>query len=235
MATLTSLLSRVENILADQSNDTLKDDEVIEGIRQALDVYSKARPYSKITTLVPAATGREIDISSITDLLNIERVWIPYTASSPEYPPRWRSFEHWQDVKILYINDDDGTPTTTQTARIFYTAKQTLQDLDDAASTTFSLDDESMICKGAAGYAILSRAREATEEVTIDTNTEVSDQIIKWATLCIDEFKEILGIDKILGTSGSESTGPAIVTVKRLTRSGFFDEDYPTQQPAISS
>ena len=230
--TLAALRDRVEQILADSSNTILATDAVDEGIRQALDIYSKARPFLAITTLTLASDTREIDVSSITGLLNISRVWLPYDSSVTQFPAKWRSFEHWQDQDILYIDDEEGTPITDQVARVFYTKKQTLNGLDSETTTTFADDDETLIAKGSAGYAILARAREVTEVVVLDDQVPLSKQIMEWAKMQIATFESILGV----GVQAAEGdTGPATVTVKRLTRESFYDEDYPPEPEPIAT
>ncbi len=240
-ATLTSLRDRIEEILADDANAIWAADTIDEGIRLALDTYSKARPYQAIDTLTLAADGREIDVSGVTGLLNITRVWLPYTAATPEHPPRWRVFEHWQDAQILYIEDDvEGTPTNPlgfgapssgDVARLFYTQKQTLNGLDSATATTFADDDESMIAWAASGYAILTEATKATKHAQIDAMVPISEQLRKLAEMRIKTFMDQLGLT---GGDGS-GTGdrPAKVTVKRLTRQSFYQSGYPGQQPEI--
>lgn len=227
MATTLALLKvRVSEMLDDTALAVFDSDAVDEGIRQALDIYSKVRPFSEITTLTLASDTRELDVSSITDLLNVDRVWLPYTVATPEFPPQWRNFEHWQDQQIIFFNDE-GSPTSGQIARIFYTAKQTLNGLDSATVTTFQDDDESLIAMGSAAYTVLGNARDTTETVTIDSNTQVSAQIIEWAKARMKDYRNMLGLDQVA------ETRPAKITVKNLTRRGFFSFDEPAQQESI--
>lgn len=219
-ATLTSLMARVEQLIADTANVVLSEAALTEGIRQALDIYSKARPGQAVTTLTLSAAGPEIDISGLTNLLNISRVWLPYTAASPENPPLWRNFEHWQDLKILYVQDYN--PAAAEVARIFYTQKQTLDGLDSAIITTFADDDETLIAMGAAGYTVVARAREITEVVALDQQVPLSKQLLDWARFMIGEFKSNAGIGggKVVGTVGP-------VVMKRLRRDSFYADTYP--------
>ncbi len=227
MATTLALLKvRVSEMLDDTGLAEFDSEAIDEGIRQALDIYSKVRPFSDITTLALSSDTRELDISSVTGLLNVDRAWLPYTAATPEHPPKWRNFEHWQDQQVLYFYDE-GTPITGQVARIFYTTKQTLNGLDSETVTTFAADDESLIAMGGAAYTVLGNARATTEQVTIDTNTQVSDQIIKWAKARMSDFRSMLGLDQ------DDGAKPACVTVKNLTRRDYFSFDEPAQQGAI--
>lgn len=226
-ATLTSLRDRVEQLIADTSNVVLSTAALEEGIRQALDIYSKARPLVAVSLFAISDDIAEVNISSLTGLLNISRVWLPYTATSPENPPLWRNFEHWQDLNILYLID--YMPAIGDVARIFYTKKQTLNGLDGATVTTFAADDETLLAMGAAGYAVVARAREITEVVALDQQVPLSKQLLDWARFMIGEFKGALGITGGVGGvkpgEKSQATGP--VVMKKLRRDSFYADTYP--------
>lgn len=226
---LSDLREQIEQILSDQSNEVFNRNDIENGVRQALAVYSSARPRQAIGTIELAADGREISLASLEDLINVVRVWLPYTATNPEYPPRWRTFEHWQDAGVLYLSDEE-TPASGQVARVFYTLRQTLSGLDSATSTTIALDDEFLLASGSAGYAVRSRSRKTTEIVTVGASAQVSDQLLKWSELVIKDFARALGL--AVDSRRSES-GPAEVVVKRLTRKKFYQSDWPDQQRGI--
>src|SRR5438105_690697 len=92
-ATLTTLEARVKNLLAaSASATTWATANIDEGIRQALEEYSRARPQTVAGSITPAANTREFSIAALTGLLSVARVWFPYTSTSPEYPPNWIEF-----------------------------------------------------------------------------------------------------------------------------------------------
>jgi len=194
-ATLTTLRDRVELMIADVSNVTFSTGAIDEGIRQALHRYSKRRPLSVITTLNIATTGREVSVASLTGLLGVSEVWLPYTAASPEQPPLRRGFELWFDQNVLYFPYDANggfEPTAGEVARIFYSKLQTLSGLDSATVTTIPLDDETLLATGAAGYTVLPRAREATETVMLTEQVPISAQLMAWAKMKLEEFEASL-------------------------------------------
>lgn len=194
-ATLTTLRDRVELMIGDVSNVTFSTTAIEEGIRQALHRYSKKRPLQAITTLTLAATGREVSVSSISGLLGVSEVWLPYTAASPEQPPNIRAFELWFDQQVLYFpyGDNGGyEPTSGEVARIFYSKLQTINGLDSETTTTIPLDDETMLAKGAAAYTVLPRARSATETVMLAEQVPISAQLMAWARMMLDEFESAL-------------------------------------------
>jgi hypothetical protein len=184
-ATLATLRDRVEQILMDSGNAIWSTGDVDEAIRQALAEYSKIRPLQAVTTVNVAATAHELDISTVTGLIGVLRVWCPYTAADPEDPPSWRDFEHWTDLDILYFPDE---VEAGDVARIFYDKVQALKDLDSAAATTFPDEDESLLATGAAGYAALSRALDLGEQVTLDR--DVPTKAKTWAGQKLQEFRQ---------------------------------------------
>jgi hypothetical protein len=161
-------------------------DNLDEAVRKALDEYSKVNPRRVIGTVTLASSGREVDVSGLSGLIQVSRVWLPYTAASPEHPPNGRRFEHWFEEQKLFFPDDDE-PQSGEVARVFYLAQQTLNGLDAATSTTFPPDDETMLLTGCAGYAATSRAVDLIEQVTRDRLT--AQQIRAWGLGKLQEFR----------------------------------------------
>ena len=201
-ATLATLRDRVELILADSGNAIWSTGDIDEGIRQALHEYSKTRPLRAVDTLSISADGREIDISSLTDLLSVREIWCDYTAADPEDPPNRRAFMFWPDQSKLYVNDV-YEPQNGDTMRVFYTKMQTLNGLDSATATTVDLDDESLIAIGAAGYAATSRAVDLAEQVTLDRLT--AQQVRAWGLSKMQEFRS--GLKKVAERQSLETRG----------------------------
>lgn len=187
MATLGTLQERVALKLGDTGNDIWTTDDLEEAIRAALHEYSKTRPRQAVELLTLAAGGREIDVSGIDGLLQVVDLWLPYTVSAPEFPPNRRPFRHWPDLGLLVVVDESFQPAAGQTARVFYTAMQALEDLDEATETTVPADDESLLVTGAAGHAATSRAVDLAEQVTIDRLT--SQQVRAWGLNQLQEFR----------------------------------------------
>ena len=155
-------------------------DDLDEAIRWALHRYTKINPQRAITTVTLSAAGREVDISSVTDYLEIERVWWDYDSTDPAFPPRWRDFELWPG-DILFIKDGDE-PASADVVRIFYHKLQTLQSLDSASVTSLPLDDDNLIVVGAAGYATQERIQEVE-------GRQIPTRLREWAQARIVEFE----------------------------------------------
>ena len=159
--TLAALRDRVEQTLRDPTNRLFSTDDVDEGIRQALYAYSQALPYETTSSVAVSSSTREIDLSAITGLIAVTRVWWDYDSSDPQHPPNWRQFELWPG-DTLWINDSDE-PQAGDTIRLWYHALHTLDGLDGKTSTTIPTVHESTLVIGAAAYAIQARGTVAAE------------------------------------------------------------------------
>lgn len=187
-ATLVTLRDRVEQTLHDTGNTTWSTAELDEAIRHAIDEYTQVAPHRAITTLTLAASGREIDISGIANLITVSRVWWEYTAANPEYPPQWREFEQWAGG-ILRI-DAGREPQTGDVVRIFYTGRHTLTDLDGASVTTIPDEHISLIVTGAAGHAACSHALSLAPLANVDG--WVHKRFNEWGASKLDQFRALL-------------------------------------------
>jgi hypothetical protein len=174
---LATIRDRVEARLQDASNERWSTDDLDEAIRTALEQYSKYNPHHKLDTVNISTAGREIDISSITDDLQIEKVWWDYDSGDPSYPPNFRQFEVWPG-DVLFI-DDRTAPASGDVVRIWYTAMHTIEDLDSATETTIPADDEGTIVTGACHFAAHTRVVELAEEIT--AHDDVFDELRKFA------------------------------------------------------
>ena len=177
-------------------------DDLDEAIRWALGRYNEINPEITITTATLAADGREVDISGITDYLDIFRVWWPYTSTAPERPPNWRDFEVWPG-DILYI-DADSEPQSADVVRIWYSKLRTLSGLDTATSTTLPEQHESLIIAGASGFA-------AQERVQDEPQRWIPRKLREWAVLRLREFER--GLKQVARQQASKHSGLAPITM----------------------
>jgi len=173
---LSAIRARVEARLQDAGHARWSADDLDEAIRAALEDYAQYQPDHAVTEIALSAAGREIDLSSVPDLLRVERVWWDYDAASPGYPPRWRQFEVWPGA-ILYI-DDPEEPQAGDVVRVWYTRPHAIDGLDGATATTIPVDDVGIVVAGAAAYAALSRAVELAEALNVDR--DVPDRLLQW-------------------------------------------------------
>ena len=169
MSTLAQMRDRVELILQDTGNAIWDTDTIDEALQQALDQYNGVNPLHMETVITLPGDGREIALSGISGLLDVLDVWWPYDSDAADetWPPNrvrgWRLW--WDDAQpLLFLEIQEGSqPQTDEEVRIWYTKRQTIQDLDSADSTTLRGDHESLIVLGAAGHAAMSRTIDLVE------------------------------------------------------------------------
>lgn len=190
-ATLATLTDRAEQLLLDTTNAVFPALLINEGIRLALEEYSRARPLKAVGTLTVSSGGREQSMSGLSGLISVARVWFPYTASDPEDPPEWVDFTLFDSsgTLTLYVGGPDE-PAVNDVIRVFYNKTHTLNGLDSANTTTFSAADDGLLVLGGAGYACLSRAADLNETAS---NMAVSTpNYAALANLLLTQFRDQL-------------------------------------------
>lgn len=183
--TLTTLTDRVETRLQDSGNARWAAADVNDAIEQALEQWSRHDPYVTVGTVNLSADGREVDISSLTGLLRVERVWCPYDSSDPTYPPNWVQFAVWPGP-LLFI-DEPTEPSSGDVARIWYTKMHTISGLNGESTTTMPAEDVGYFINGAAGFAAQMRAVELAE--TLNADRDVVKRLNDWAEENLKNFR----------------------------------------------
>lgn len=173
-------------------------DDIDEAIHWALHRYSEVSPDRTQTSLTLAAAGREVDISSITDYIQIEKVWWDYDAADPAYPPDWRNFEQWPG-NILFIRSG-SEPATGEVVRVFYTRLHSIDGLDSASTTTIPDDAETLIFTGACGYVAQEREQE-------QPGRGVPTKLREWADIRLKEFER--GLERLSRRLATRHSGIA--------------------------
>lgn len=163
-ATLASLRARLRARLPDLGVTRWDNEDLDEAIRTALEQYSKYKPDHALGTIALTAAGREIDVSSLTGLLRVEKVWWDYDSTNPAYPPNYRQFDVWPGDR-LYI-DDREEPQSGDTVRVWYTKLHTLEGLDGETTTSIPADEEGTIVTGACHFAAQFCSAELAESLT---------------------------------------------------------------------
>jgi hypothetical protein len=173
-------------------------DDIDEAVTWALHRYNEVNPDLTISSLTLSATGREVDISSITDYDRIVRVWWDYDSSDPAYPPDWRDFEQWPG-DLLYIKDGNE-PQSGDVVRIWYRRPHTINGLASASTTTLPADGENLIVTGASGFATQERVQEQPQR-------SVPRKLREWADARLREFER--GLRKLASREGTRHSGIA--------------------------
>jgi len=152
---LTEMRARVREDLqdTDAQNYRWTDDEVDGAIERVVTEYSLRAPIEQQDDIATTDGDTELDISSLSDLLEIESVEFPI-GQSPKY---YQRTEYWAGK--LYMEDEgDG-----KDARVRWLKKHTL----DAESTTIPAEHEEIIALGATGYLAMSASAYTIDRASI--------------------------------------------------------------------
>lgn len=165
MTTLALYRTRIINSL-DDSTLKYSNDILDEALRKVLNVYTRAFPNIKTTSVTVATTGRSQTLASCANLMSIIQLVHPYNSalSDPFVCEREDFMLTWQDgIPFVWFKSPD-IPQVGEKIFVNYAAKQTIKDLDTAASTTVRDDHEDLLVGGAAGQAAMMRASGLTEK-----------------------------------------------------------------------
>jgi len=152
---LTEMRARVREDLQDTDSENYRwtDDEVEGAIERVVMEYSIHAPIEQQDDIATTEGDAELDISSLTGLLEIESVEFPI-GHTPKYLQRT---EYW--AGHLYMEDEgDG-----EDARVRWLKKHTL----DAQSTTIPIEHEEIIVLGATGYLAMSASAYTVDRASI--------------------------------------------------------------------
>ncbi len=155
MATLRTLL-RVD--LDEPTADRWSDDDLDRHIGHAVRDINRTAPREMKSSglTIPDPASREVDISSLTSLINVVTVEYPLDG----YPRVLRHFEIWGSTLRLL---SDTMPVAGADVCVFYTAQHVV----DAAGSTLPSYLEDLALVGAAGYAALEYVAYLFNRVTV--------------------------------------------------------------------
>jgi len=181
---LSDMRSNVAADLDDAGGDVWSNSEIDRAIRRALRDYSAVCPHRAVATVELDADGHEVDISGVSSLAGVERVWYPYDATDADWPPRWQKFTYRTDGTLTLLVGPE--PAAGESVRVYYWMPHTLNGLDSATATTLPAVDEDTIALGAAGYAALEKSRAAVGQVNVSGYTPL--HWAEWAERRLADF-----------------------------------------------
>ena len=152
---LIEMRARVREDLQDTDSQNYRwtDDEVDGAIERVVTEYSLYAPIEQQDDIATTDGDTELDISSLTGLLEIESVEFPI-GQTPKY---LRRTEYWAGQ--LYMQDEGNG----NDARVRWLKKHTL----DASSTTIPAEHEEIIALGATGYLAMSASAYTVDRASI--------------------------------------------------------------------
>ena len=158
------------------SDDDL-DRHIVHAIRDLNRVAPREMKATDLTIADPAS--RALDISSLTDLINV--IAVEYPVGS--YPRRLRHFECWGDTLTLIT---DTMPVAGASVAVFYTSPHVV----DVDGSTLPSHLEEVVLVGAAGYAALEYATYTSDRVNVGDRTP--EQFRAFGNDCLMQFRQEL-------------------------------------------
>jgi len=152
---LTEMRARVREDLQDTDSENYRwtDDEVDGAIDRVVMEYSLHAPIEQQDDIATTDGDIELDISSLSGLLDIESVEFPI-GQSPKY---YQRTEYWAGQLDM---DDEGDG---EDARVKWLKKHNLT----AESTTIPAEQEEIIVLGATGYLAMSASAYTVDRASI--------------------------------------------------------------------
>lgn len=157
------------------------DDEIDRHVLHAVHDLSRAAPLETVAVVTAVAGSREVALTSLRDLLDVEGVELPINLS----PARFVPFSRWGGSLTL---QGDAVPSQGDQLRVYYTKLHTL----DASASTIPVQHEDTVAMGAAGYAELAWASYATNRVNLG-GEDTARQYRLWGKERLDAFRIALG------------------------------------------
>lgn len=122
-------------------------------ITRAVAEYSLASPLEQRTTLQTTPNSRDLSVTTLTNLIDIEAVEWPVG----NFPPARVGFSLWQTTITL---DTVNAPSGTENVYVYWTKPHAVD-----AGTTVPVAHDHIIAAGAAGYAALDWTSFASNRV----------------------------------------------------------------------
>ncbi len=160
----------------DAANYRWTDDELDRHIAHTAKDFSEALPLEQKVTKATTSGSREIDISSLSDMVMAAAIEYPVD----KFPKRYQRFALWGDTLTLLGSEvPDGS-----NAYIYYGKLHTL----DATTSTIPTEHEDLIAVGACGYAAFEWAVYAINRVNVG-GVMTPKELLTWGNEKLGYFK----------------------------------------------
>jgi hypothetical protein len=179
--TLSQLRAAVRRDLRDEDPGDYRwsDDELDRHIDHALRELSQAIPREAETTLPTVDGSREVDLSSLTDLVILDSVEYPLGQTPPEY----QRFEVWGGTLVLLDGDlPDGSDCGLR-----YGALHTLDEEGCSLPARF----EDLLAIGAEGHALMAWGAFTANRVSLG-GEQTSATFVAQGQARLDRFRSQL-------------------------------------------
>jgi hypothetical protein len=159
----------------DTSNYRWQDNEIDRAIGRALAELSRYFPREMKSTIATTGGSRDIDISSLTDRVSVDRVEFPVG----KVPRQFQRFFVYSSTLTL-IGDVEGDGTDCY---IYWSKVHTL----DASTSTIPSYLEDVLALGAAAYAVLAQAQYRVD-VAGHGGEQADGDYQSWGAAMLKEF-----------------------------------------------
>lgn len=182
-------LSAIRDIVRQMLRDEFVSGEDFEWEPDELDIYishtlaeiSERRPHEVKETLTTTSGSRELDISSIEDLLEIDRLEYP----TGNYPRDYRNFNQI-DSDTIEI-DTTLTPGDSQDVYVYCNKLHQLTE----SSSTLSPQIETALVLGAAAHAAIGKAQYHIKRVNV-AGARMASQLQGWGMTKLALYRSAL-------------------------------------------
>ena len=163
----------------DSSNYRWQDNEIERAMGRAVAELSRSIPQEMKSTLDTVDASPDIDISTLTDRISIDRVEFPISQT----PRQFQRFTVYQDTLTMI----SGVVGDGNEANVYWSALHTL----DASTSTIPAYLEDVLALGAAAYAVLAQAQYRTDTDGFGGQKADTDYQA-WGRAMLKEFRDLL-------------------------------------------
>ena len=158
----------------DASNYRWQDNEIDRAIGRAVAELSRYVPREMKSTIATVDGSREIDISSLTDRVSVDKIEFP----AGEHPRQFQRFTVYADTLTLIGNvEGDGN-----NCYVYWGKVHTL-----AATSTIPSHLEDILALGAAAYAVLAQTQYRTDTAGFGGDKADTDYQ-SWGSAMLKQF-----------------------------------------------
>ena len=178
---LATMRGLVRRDLKDEDSDNYRwvNDEIDRAIQRAVDDLSRYVPAEEKATIATTDASREIDISSLTDRVSVDKVEFPVD----QHPMELQRFTVYQDTLTL-IGDYQGDG---EDCYIYWSKVHTLD--GDASTIPAYLED--LVALGATAYAALAQSQYHSDRANTG-GSDVDRDYTYWGRDRLLEFNKKL-------------------------------------------
>lgn len=181
MTTLPDLRARLRIDLDDTDAGSYRwiDSELDRHIARALEDVSIAIPQEKKQTIATTAGSRDVSLTALTGLIEVEAAEIP----TGSFPPAYVGFSRWSSTLSLHLD----TAPDGENVLLYFTARHVV----DGSGSTLPAHMEDLLLTGAAGYAAIELATSQIDTLNLGGPGAGRDHA-SWGRAQLTAFRQLL-------------------------------------------